>query len=123
MEREIKFRAWNGEKMLYSHNNIVNDHYFQLRWFFEKVHETDDLMQFTGLLDKHGKEIYECDVVSTRHVFVPKGLIAFRQGSFEIKNIGGEEEIYIKHKEWNNVEVIGNIYETPELLSTSQIKQ
>lgn len=68
-------------------------------------------MQFTGLIDKNGKEIYEGDIVTT-----PKGncAVTFELGCFYTITIsryrlGGWES--------NCIEIIGNIYENPELLN------
>ena len=72
------------------------------------------LMQFTGLTDKNGKEIYECDIITfpamldddnigkTQVVWTPGGFI----GNGTMLNT-------LAHA---NCEVIGNIYENPELL-------
>ena len=72
--REIKFRAWDGEKMTYFHPLAHTESYNQLAcqpissnkeewidtWTTDKC---DGLMQFTGLTDTNGKEIYEGDIV------------------------------------------------------------
>jgi uncharacterized phage protein (TIGR01671 family) len=63
MNREIKFRAFDDGVMIYSHNNEINTDYFQLSWFFNKIREDAIVMQFTGLTDKNGKEIYSKDYV------------------------------------------------------------
>ena len=83
-------------------------------------------MQFTGLQDKNGKEIYEGDIVvydrgvgnwtgkrmSTTHTIV------FSEEVFAFVMDYGSSYIKLR-KHWNYIyEVIGNIYENPELLST-----
>lgn len=78
------------------------------------------LMQYTGLKDKNGKEIYEGDIVkliadSCRgDKFKPfiAGYVSFRSGSFYITDNA------VSRFRWEDyiVEVIGNIYENPELL-------
>lgn len=69
------------------------------------------LMQFTGLKDKHGKEIYEGDLL--RHISFPiesAKPVEFKQGMFICKDI----TVSTYHP--NNIEIVGNIYEHPELL-------
>lgn len=136
--REIKFRAWNGREMVYSHNNDLNTNEFQLGWFFQKLDNelsrlniAHELMQFTGLRDKNGKEIFEGDILGG----YPNGTVFVRWNNqfacfesvshHDIVNEAGEDS----HEEiasWlandledckDSWEVIGNLYETPELLN------
>lgn len=66
-----------------------------------------ELMQFTGLLDKNGKEIYEGDRVKSRYGTVE---VRFDYGKFEPFDASGEYGWF--HSE---AEVIGNVYENPDL--------
>lgn len=68
-------------------------------------------MQFTDLLDKNGKEIYEGDVVIIDGSDVPKEMKCVR-GAFMLEGIYGGAEAY-------RMKVIGNIYENPELISNN----
>jgi uncharacterized phage protein (TIGR01671 family) len=82
-------------------------------------------MQFTGLLDKNGKQIWEGDIVEAAwvHKGQPgqkfKAIIFYNQhiGSFRIgyDGMGGgaQDEIYFRYQ----IEVIGNLYENPELMN------
>lgn len=72
--------------------------------------EIDDIVlrQFTGLLDKNGKEIYEGDILSTAKC----GPVVWEEDCYLC---GGKYQMYLS-SEARYGEVIGNIYETPELL-------
>ena len=89
----------------------------------QKTLKNDDfiLMQCTGLKDKNGKLIYEGDIV-TYDWLTPiskvwrtdaKHIVEWQDGFTVIGNIAGYD---VKHGKTRNVEVIGNIYQNPELL-------
>lgn len=92
-------------------------------WAFQVRPET--VGQFTGLLDKNGKEIWEGDIVTASWMQHGKPRMPFRAyilynehiGSFRIgyNSLGGgsQDEIYFRYQ----IEVIGNIYENQELLN------
>jgi hypothetical protein len=78
--REIKFRAWDGEKMIFPSDPDTYSKFVR----GELVCPGVILMQYTGLEDKNGKEIYEGDIVrgikgDIYQVFFGNG--AFRTGS------------------------------------------
>lgn len=74
-------------------------------------------MQYTGLHDKNGKEIYEGDIVLiTRPCILEKGEVKFINGCFAIKS--KDTLLMLYQCEINNfkLEIIGNIYDNPNLL-------
>ena len=102
--RTIKFRAWNSdEKIMSKPFKLIHDE--------ELYSDTHVVMQFTGLQDKNGKEIYEGDVVELNNT---KYDIVFIEGEFCGANDNGES---IQMFEVINGSVIGNIYEHSELLT------
>ena len=119
--REIKFRAWDtiSESML-AWGDLLKEN---LKMIFSSTKETNvKLMQFTGLLDKNGKEIYEGDLISMTKDKTPTAQIIYDYSGFKYKWIDKITKIIRTPKEhifMNNhlFEVIGNIHENPELLN------
>ena len=77
------------------------------------------IMQYSGLKDRYGKEIYEGDIIKNEsgEGYDILSVVAYKKGVFCID--ANDELDYIEYPlyEWNcEAEVIGNIYENPELL-------
>ena len=113
---ELKFRHFclHTKEMLYS-----DRHYFGLEDFFsQQPSETSDDMQFTGLKDKNGVEIYEGDIVN--HNGIGVGYIDYsdKHAAYKIVFKGTTRKWLIDmiEREIRSIEVIGNIYEHSELL-------
>ena len=107
--REIKFRAWNKiTKEMLPDKDSNNESYAVLATKHKDIYS---VMQFTGLKDKNKEEIYEGDIALLSEV---KHEVRFYNGSFMLfKN----NKPYIYNVNWNQIEVIGNIYENKELLN------
>ena len=117
--REIKFRAWDGERLrkVNTIGWVDEDMDFVTTPRYSGPAEDFRLMQFTGLKDKNGVEIYEGDVLfhplqGRRKVFYPYSETVASYGLRDIDN-GFGSTLQDSHAIW---EVIGNIYENQELL-------
>lgn len=119
-----EFRAWTEEgKAMYYDAYPFKDDTLLLSYdeiAFDEVPASDFiLMQSTGLKDKNGKEIYEGDIVrfsltdGFNYVANEDGVVTYKLGAFYVVN--GLTEYLIGDINTNKVEVIGNIYENPEL--------
>jgi hypothetical protein len=73
-----------------------------------------EVTEFTGLLDKNGKEVYEGDIIGNRYWCKS---IVFYEGSFGYwDKVNSIPEFFMLYRYAKNQEVIGNIYENPELI-------
>lgn len=90
--------------------------------YCERDFDEVELMQFTGLKDKNGKEVFEGDVIRDSDGF--EGIVQYDKsyGMYGIAYLptksNGIDMTFeeLKDKYWNTFEVVGNIYENPELL-------
>jgi uncharacterized phage protein (TIGR01671 family) len=118
MNREIKFRAWDKEeKKMHQIQKISfkTGKILPYGWNIEYSGADFELMQYIGLKDINNKEIYEGDYVKVFDVATginSEGYVTFDRGSFYIT-----DECYSRYR-WIDyqVEVIGNIYENPEVI-------
>jgi uncharacterized phage protein (TIGR01671 family) len=147
MNRQIKFRAWDGEKMIDTgmlHDTVRGGYEM---WDGDEYHP---LMQFTGLKDKGGREIYEGDILlypDTESEYVDVGVgelkvaetavnnfypVEFRNGEFGVEVRDGEvfsfasesspvwtslRNLFEDYVDPKECEIIGNIHENPDLLA------
>lgn len=112
--REIKFRAWNEWA---DRNEMI---YFRIDEpkAIENTAWNAKIMQYTGLKDKNGKEIYEGDILLYNNYI--KTVISYKNGAFvrsyENSNIYLLYDSFITDGRLDDYEVIGNIYEDKHLL-------
>jgi uncharacterized phage protein (TIGR01671 family) len=118
--REIKFRAWDRN------NKIMLDVFGIDYWMPQEENEKNGirsvktyegelgnfaLMQYTGLKDKNGKEIYEDDIIKET---MGVGKVVFRSGAFGLDY--GIRITPLCINDMSSWEAIGNVWENPELL-------
>lgn len=116
--RELKFRAWDGEKLFYSDSFSSLESFFAVTDDEGYVEPKTVYEQYTGLKDKNGREIYEGDIIycDGPHEFEWFGIAEYIAPSFEI--VWEKSPYEAQNTQLNsNLLVIGNIHENPELLN------
>jgi uncharacterized phage protein (TIGR01671 family) len=134
-----KFRAWDKEDKRMSYGEIeYYDDSFGVRFdhFCVGADFEVEFMQSTGLKDKNGVEIFDgdCFIKNFRTIEIPTGkdgiekavgIVKFHEGAFHVHIVGWGYELLSKvvkpqmygaNNDYWESEVIGNIYENPELL-------
>ena len=110
--REIKFRRYHKGK-----GQLPYPKEFE----YFTMHDDPIWQQYTGLHDKNGKEIYEGDVVNAKDYEVLPYKVIFEDGAYCLDRPHNGIELSLTSVELYNIEVIGNIYENPELLTPETI--
>lgn len=128
MNRDIRFRGWDRE----NNEMIYSDHEGGLQQFFDYTDNPTDFttndvefMQFTGLNDKNGKEIYEGDILQAFYgkkntLFTITKVYFNEKGYWDSKNISEKAPFKVCYLGFCKCELIGNIYENPELLKEDE---
>lgn len=126
MQREIKFRGFSKRfrPNEWFYGDLVN--YRSEKYILPEGQDVWDIIgdgvevhsesvgQFTGLKDKNGKEIYEGDILKSSPYSI--GAVLFRNGVFLSEENRDGEPFYYPAFHFSISEIIGNIYENPELL-------
>lgn len=130
--REIKFRVWDKvvnkwldyEDVYFDQEGEVylieeRDWAYQSYMYKENITEKVKVVRFTGLKDVHGKEIYEGDILKF-NTDAP-GVVDYFRGSWRVKTPpryrGDDWRTSLWDATLDGYEIIGNIYENPELLN------
>ena len=124
--QDIKFRAWcNDQKRMFtkvlvgnttnpdSHDYTAHCIFRDGDWYHSDEHDNVAFMQYTGLKDKNGVEIYEGDILRCQHKHL--WFVGFCERGCFVAHDPEDALDYVLLDDWS-FSVIGNIYQNPELL-------
>lgn len=117
--REIKFRVWDKKSkkifkpmnICFREEEIETVHYADRGGVYLDKHEDYELMQFTGLKDKHGKDIYENDYLEGEGINV--WWVKWGSGKYILQNISTGDIIDCNETYTQRQKVTGNSCESP----------
>lgn len=115
-DRELKFRVWNPDEEQMMHFTLNNI------WFPDRylIQDKYDVQQYTGLKDWTGKEIYEGDILARLNTEYFYEVRYDVEGTcYLVTNKDGQGNLGYYRK---LIEVIGNIFETPDLLNKHSLR-
>ena len=133
--REIKFRVFNELGLVAGNVKLENAHYYVFDGDNITEQGANIFVQYTGLKDKNGREIYEGDIVQFKHeqsdVWEVSEVVYFGDGEWQYPafdlNAGNLKSHFEAHVLQTIVcsgeydyKVVGNIYENPELLEVAE---
>ena len=109
--REIKFRAYSHRaKKMYQWEDLTNEEIGDML-----RNPQEEIMQYTGLKDKNGKEIYGGDIIQSDDYDIGgKNVVEFKNGEFLQKDDKGD--YWCISPDIFKTEILGNIYENKDLL-------
>lgn len=133
MTRELKFRAWIKDTSVMVSWETIQDNYNMMLASIHDYIAGDDcvVMQFTGLKDKNGVEIYESDIIIVNHFEVIEyddegtesvfgdctSCVEYKGASYCFRS-DTCVDVTLDVIDADELEVIGNIHEHPELLKS-----
>ena len=125
--KELKFRVWDKERETFLNNVFIGSdgtlYQFSKDTIFGTAitfldSENKKILQYTGLHDKNGKEIFEGDIIKIKdetYRITWNGCFS----SFDMTNIDKTKQykdLYILNRDYQKSEIVGNIYQNRELL-------
>lgn len=122
-QREIKFRIWDEDESIMVYDVGITPKSDGIIPYLIQENgnaEGEDrfiyfpnsiLMQYTGLKDKNGKEIYEKDIITYGYQMSDE---TWRKGIFYLNDIFMKD--FLEKDYYKNIEIIGNIYENKYLI-------
>lgn len=123
--REIKFRAWDKkiQQFIDAKEIVINDGKVFRNWRDYEDYIPDDntieLVWFTGLVDKDGVGIFDGDIVRCFSHSLSK--VEVKKGCFGLTSDGLHEPYFAPFSDiYGYSEILGNIYENPELLEVNK---
>ena len=133
-QREFEFRAWNGTKIRYKVS--INNNGVPVRYGYQWYDSGNDLktapvMQYTGVKDINGKKIFEGDIVkvttedklahatSVDQDYTHYCIVTYNEGDFDLSEF---ERILMSQDIIRKFEVIGNVFQNPELVEQYKLE-